>query len=186
MILDASHHPAPSLLEPPLDLHDRHLDSVNTVNPCSFALVDVPRRQSPQLVARPPGPSVQAQHPSFTAPGPSARTRMTFTSASDFHACAPQAKKHVARYDTTRLTPRLVLKLNPKCSIVDNHSSSNSNHKGTYPPCVRTISTFSISSFNLILYMAIYRELSRQKMTVPFWACTSRFRYDCGYIQIFC
>lgn len=91
---------APSLPEPPLDLHGRRLNSVNTVKLCNLALVDVPKRQSPRLVARPPGPSVQAQHPSFTAPGPSARTRMTFTSASDFHACAPQAKKHVARHDS--------------------------------------------------------------------------------------
>ena len=75
---------APSLPEPPLDLHDHHLDLVNTVTPCTLALVDVPRRQSPQLVARPPGPSVQAQHPSFTTPGSLAQTRMTFTFAADY------------------------------------------------------------------------------------------------------
>jgi len=178
---------APSLPEPPLDLHGRRLNSVNTVKLCNLALVDVPKRQSPRLVARPPGPSVQAQHPSFTAPGPSAQTRMTFTFAADHRLRLPRLRTTSQEaHCTTRLTPWLVHKLNLTCSIIDNHSSSNSNHKGTYPPCVRTISTFSISSFNLILYMAIYRELSRQKMTVPFWACTSRFRYDCGYIQIFC
>jgi hypothetical protein len=59
--------------EPPLNSHVRHLDSVNTVTPpCTLALVDVPKCQPPQLVTWPPGPSVQALCPSFTAPGPSA------------------------------------------------------------------------------------------------------------------
>jgi len=35
--------------------------------------------------------------------------------------------------------PRLVHKLNPKCQSVDNHSSSGSNHKGTYQPCIRNL-----------------------------------------------
>ena len=60
--------------ELPLDSHVCRLDSVNTVTPpCTLALVDVPRCQPPQLVTRPPGPSVQASRPSFTTPGPSAR-----------------------------------------------------------------------------------------------------------------
>ena len=93
---------APSLPEPPLDLHDRHLDSVNTVNPCNLALIDVPRRQSPRLVARPPSPSVQAQHPSFTAPGPSARTRMTFTFTADHRLRTTSQETHCTTpHDTT-------------------------------------------------------------------------------------
>jgi hypothetical protein len=82
----------PSLPEPPLDLHDRRLHLVNTFTPCTLALVDVPKRQSSQLVARPPGPSVQAQHPSITAPGPSARTRMTFTFAADHRLRLPRLR----------------------------------------------------------------------------------------------
>ena len=34
----------PSLLEPPIDLHDRYLDLVNTVTPCTLVLVEVLRR----------------------------------------------------------------------------------------------------------------------------------------------
>ena len=34
-------------------------------------------------------PSVKTQHSPFTAPGPSARARMTFTSAIDHRSCAP-------------------------------------------------------------------------------------------------
>jgi hypothetical protein len=65
---------APSHLEPPLNLHVRCLDLVNTVTPlCTLALVDVSRCQPLRLVTRPPGPSVQASRPSFTAPGPSAQ-----------------------------------------------------------------------------------------------------------------
>ena len=134
-ILDRS---APCFLEPPLDLHDRRLDSVNTVNPCNLVLVDVSRRQSPRLIARPPGPSAQAQHPSFTALGPSVRIRMNFTFATDHRLRL--SRLHTTSQETcctTRLKPRLILKLNPLCSIADNHSSSNPNHKGTYPPCVR-------------------------------------------------
>ena len=99
--------PAPSLPEPPLDLHDRRLDLVNTVTPCTLALVDVPRCQSPQLVARPSGPSVQAQHSSFTAPGPLARTRMTFTFAADHRLQLPHLRTTSQEtHCTTRLTPR--------------------------------------------------------------------------------
>ena len=87
-----------TLPEPPLDLHDLHLDLVNTVTPCTLALVDVPRCQSPQLVARPSGPSVQAQHSSFAAPGPSARTRPTFTFATDHHLRLPYLR--TARQET--------------------------------------------------------------------------------------
>ena len=119
----------PSLPEPPLDLHNRRLDLVNTVTPCILALVNVPRHQSPQLVARPPGPSVQAQHPSFTAPGPSARTRMTFTFAADH--CLRLPRLHTTSQET-RCTTQLT-------QSVDNHSSSSSNHKDTYQPCVRNL-----------------------------------------------
>jgi hypothetical protein len=35
------------------------------------------------------GPSVKAQHSLFTATGPSARARMTFTSVVDHYSCAP-------------------------------------------------------------------------------------------------
>ena len=121
---------------------DRHLDLVNLVTLCTLGFVDVPICQSPQLVARPPSPSVQAQHPSFTAPGPSARTRMTFTFTADH--CLRLPRLRTTSQETrcmTRLTPRLVLKLNPKCKSVDNHSSLSSNDKGTYQPCVRKICT---------------------------------------------
>ena len=128
----------PILLEPPLDLHDRRLHLVNTVTPCTLALINVPVCQSPQLVARPPSPSVQAQHPSFTNPGPSARTRLTFTFAADHRLRLPRLRTTSQETRcTTRLTPRLVLKLNPKRQSVENHSSPGSNHKGTYQPCVR-------------------------------------------------
>ena len=130
---------APSLPEPPLDLHDRRLDLVNTVTPCTLALVDVPRCLSPQLVARPPGPSVQAQHLSFTAPSLSARTHLIFTFTADYHLRLPHlCTTSQETRCTTQLTLRLVLKLNPKHQSVDNHSSSGSNHKGTYQPCIRT------------------------------------------------
>jgi len=64
----------------PLNSHIRRLDSVNTVTPMYTCTCRCPRCQPPRLVTRPPGPSVQASRPSFTAPGPSARHVPTWPS----------------------------------------------------------------------------------------------------------
>jgi hypothetical protein len=63
-----------------LDLHVLYLDLVNTVTPKYTWACWCPRCQPPRLVTRPPGPSVQASCPPFTAPSLSARHVPTWPS----------------------------------------------------------------------------------------------------------
>jgi hypothetical protein len=75
--LDTCHrHPRSTgchVLRAPLDLHVLRIDSVNMVTPMYTCTCRCPRCEPPRLVTRPPGPSVQASHPSFNTPSPSAR-----------------------------------------------------------------------------------------------------------------
>jgi hypothetical protein len=117
--LDTGHHrPRPAgrwVLWAPLDLHVLRLDSVNTVTLMYTCACRYPRCQPPRLVTRPPGPSVQASCPPFTAPDLSARHVSTWPSPRrrppPLHACTTQAKRHVDNHSSQNEHTRVLVNL---------------------------------------------------------------------------
>ena len=121
---------------PPLDLPIHHLDLVNTVHlSCTLALIDDPRCQPPTVThSASLVPRSKLWYPSFTAPSPLARTRLTFTFAADHRLQALHLRTtNQETCCTTQLMPRLVHKLNLKRNslTITHHNIEPQGHIST-------------------------------------------------------
>jgi hypothetical protein len=82
-------------------------------------------------------PSVKIQHAPFIAPSPSARARMTFTSAIDHRSCAPHLHTTsrptwLHKHNLTLVSPLTTLECYPL--TITHHQLEP---QGTSQPCVR-------------------------------------------------